>query len=123
MADLALRHVKTYAPDFVHLARGLGLPGSDSLPQNFNAIGALQQELESPDATRSDAWLAYTVYRRMLRNWKLKPLRITGLILKTDMVSVLTMKKMAMPLSTAKAMADGLLEGSLPPLRAYASKH
>ena len=115
MADLALRHVKTYAPDFVHLARGLNLPGSDSLPQTANATRTLQQELESPDAKRSDAWLAYTVYRRMLRKLETEAVEDHRIDFEDGYGVRDDDEEDGHAISTATAMAEGMLAGSLAP--------
>ncbi|HNS11470.1 MAG TPA: aldolase/citrate lyase family protein [Bacteroidia bacterium] len=69
MGDIALKSLRTYAPDFTVLARVLELNGYDSLPRDEKQINKLTQELEAMnDAERKNhpAWLSYTVYRKII---------------------------------------------------------
>src|SRR6266480_1704728 len=71
LGALALRSLDQFAPDFLTFARAIGLPGAEQLP-NAGALGTsdLSAHLESnPDAVKAvdpPAWLAHTIYRRVI---------------------------------------------------------
>lgn len=70
MGEIALRNLQTYAPNFVVLANVLQLNGYEHLPQHQNEIEALGSKLNtmSPtDRKKEPAWLAYTVYNKMVQ--------------------------------------------------------
>jgi len=69
MGDIALRSLRTYAPDFTVLARVLELDGFDKLPREEKQISKLYQELSSMNETERKnhpAWLPYTVYTKVV---------------------------------------------------------
>jgi len=69
MGDIALRSLRTYAPDFTVLARVLKLDGFDKLPREEKQIYKLSQELSAMNETERKnhpAWLAYTVYTKVI---------------------------------------------------------
>lgn len=69
LGEIALRSLQEYAPNFVTLARALGFPGVDSLPESPDEISDIKKRMEdNPDAVKEEnrgAWLAYTVYDRV----------------------------------------------------------
>lgn len=68
MGEIALRNLKTYAPDFTVMARVLELEGYQHLPVDPEPVARLQAELDAMDAaTRKThpAWLPYTVYNKV----------------------------------------------------------
>lgn len=70
MGEIALKNLQTYAPNFVVLANVLQLEGYEHLPQQQSGIEALTQKLQHlPEAERKQdpAWLAYTVYVKIIR--------------------------------------------------------
>lgn len=70
MGDIALKHLHTYAPDFVSLAKALRLEGHEQLPQKEAAISQLQERLAlltDKDRRQEPAWLYYTVYHKIIR--------------------------------------------------------
>jgi citrate lyase beta subunit len=74
LGDLALKTLDTYAPNYGVFARALGLPGADTLPANSIELAGLTRALEeNADKVRVSnppAWLAYTVYNRVLHKLK-----------------------------------------------------
>ncbi|HEV2915386.1 MAG TPA: hypothetical protein VGX92_19055 [Pyrinomonadaceae bacterium] len=70
LGALALRSLEQYAPDFVTFARAVQLPGAESLPDAAARLAQLSERLaDNPEAVRQEnkpAWLAYTIYARVL---------------------------------------------------------
>ncbi|PSL25433.1 DUF6986 family protein [Chitinophaga ginsengisoli] len=70
MGEIALKHLYTYAPNFVALARALQLEGHGQLPQRQADIARLEEKLEGLSDTarkQEPAWLYYTVYKKIAR--------------------------------------------------------
>ncbi|MCF6403760.1 aldolase/citrate lyase family protein [Chitinophaga filiformis] len=70
MGEIALKHLRAFAPNFVALAKALQLEGHDRLPQRQADIARLEEKLEGlSDAARKQepAWLHYTVYKKIAR--------------------------------------------------------
>lgn len=70
MGEVALNSLKTYAPDFVTLAKVLKLEGHEHLPTSIKEIESLTAKLNSmTEAERKTepAWLAYSVYNKMIK--------------------------------------------------------
>jgi citrate lyase beta subunit len=78
LGDTALKTLDTYAPNYHVFARVLGLPGAETLPTNRTELDSLTRALESnPDQVREvkqPAWLAYTVYSRVLKKLRTEPI-------------------------------------------------
>ena len=78
LGALALRSLDQFAPDFLTFARAIGLPGAEQLPA-AGALGTsdLNAHLESnPDAVKAvdpAAWLAHTIYRRVIEKLQREP--------------------------------------------------
>ncbi len=68
--EIALRNLDTYAQNFVSFARILGLKGADTLPKTEQEIQVLADQIinneELIKQTQWPAWLAYTVYNRVI---------------------------------------------------------
>ena len=70
MGDIALANLRTYAPTFVELARVLRLSGWEHLPTLERDIADLTARLDAlpeADRKREPAWLAYSVYNKIVR--------------------------------------------------------
>jgi citrate lyase beta subunit len=70
MGEIALKNLQTYAPNFVVLANVLQLEGYEHLPQQQSEIEALTQMLQhlaEAERKQHPAWLAYTVYHKIIR--------------------------------------------------------
>ncbi len=69
MGEVAMRSLKTYAPNFVTLATVLQLDGYQHLPQLEKDIVALTKKLDAmseTDRKTEAAWLAYSVYNKII---------------------------------------------------------
>jgi citrate lyase beta subunit len=76
MGEIALKSLQTYSPDFTVLARVLELSGHEQLPFLQSDILTLSHKLDNlPGAARRQepAWLAYTVYHKMIRKLQTEP--------------------------------------------------
>lgn len=69
LGEMALRSLEEYAPNFSVLAKAVGLPGADTLPDSPEAVQAMTRFAEAdPQAMRREnqpAWLAHTIHRRV----------------------------------------------------------
>src|SRR5882672_11689969 len=70
LGDVALVTLSEYAPDAFTFARAVGLPGAEMLSASARKTAALERQFAaSPEKLRGEnrsAWLAYTVYARVL---------------------------------------------------------
>ncbi|MBP6333857.1 MAG: phosphoenolpyruvate kinase [Bacteroidia bacterium] len=69
MGEIALKSLKTYAPDFTVMARVLELEGHASLPTDAKEIEKLSGQLNAmnpADRKKHPAWLPYTVYNKVV---------------------------------------------------------
>ncbi|HEY9786859.1 MAG TPA: hypothetical protein V6D17_15825 [Candidatus Obscuribacterales bacterium] len=77
LGQLALKALEEYAPDYVTLGKALKLPGYELLPESGEKIARLEPLLdENPAGVRAErhpAWLAYTVYHRVVEKLKREP--------------------------------------------------
>jgi citrate lyase beta subunit len=74
---LAKRSLDLYAPDFITFAKAINLPGSEQLPEGSKQVEELSAQLVSnPDSIRQQnkpAWLAHTIYTRVVEKLLREP--------------------------------------------------
>jgi len=76
MGGIALKNLRTYAPNFVELARALSLEGHADLPQTERGVEALERQLEGmseEQRLKEKAWLSWTVYNKVIRKLETEP--------------------------------------------------
>src|SRR5215210_7955531 len=78
LGALALRSLEQYAPDFLTFARAIGLPGSETLPASAGGAASdlsarLVAEPESVRRQDKLAWMAHTIYARVLEKLRREP--------------------------------------------------
>src|ERR1700682_1757888 len=77
LGNLARKTMEEYAPDAVTFARAVGLPGAEKLPSSAGKKVALERSfVASPEKLRREkraAWLAHTVYARVLAKIQREP--------------------------------------------------
>lgn len=69
MGEVALRNLKTYAPNFVALAKVLKLQGFEHLPHLEKDILSLKEKLDHLSETQRKkevAWLSYSIYNKII---------------------------------------------------------
>ena len=78
LGEVALKTLDTYAPTYSVFARALGLPRADTLPTNATELASLTRALETnPEQvreTKQAAWLAFTVYNRVVKKLQSEPI-------------------------------------------------
>src|SRR5882757_4690356 len=76
MGEIALRSLRTYAPDFAELARTLSLDGYEYLPHTEKEVAELSKKLEGmkeAERRKERAWLAWAVYQKIVRKLGAEP--------------------------------------------------
>src|ERR1044072_7170595 len=77
LGSLARRSLDQFAPDFLTFARAIELPGSSELPEDFDEanelVTFLKTEPEQARKKQKSAWLAYTIYRRVVEKLQREP--------------------------------------------------
>jgi len=76
MGDIALRNLKTYAPDFTELSRVLKFKGHEDLPHSEKKIKKLTKKLDAMseiERKNEPEWLAYSVYNKILKKLATEP--------------------------------------------------
>lgn len=78
LGEVALKTLETYAPTYSVFARALGLPRAETLPTNPHELASLTRALETnPEQvreTKQAAWLAFTVYNRVVSKLQAEPI-------------------------------------------------
>jgi citrate lyase beta subunit len=99
MADLALRHINTYAPTFIDLAVGMGFPGAETLAEDSDA----------------DPRIARSVYDRMLYKLQTEAVEDHRVDFEDGYGVRSDEEEDEHAIAAAQAMAQGYKEDSLPP--------
>lgn len=76
MGDIALRNLKTYAPDFTALARVLNFTGNENLPASGKKIKKLIKKLDNmseEERKKEPEWLSYSVYNKIIQKLATEP--------------------------------------------------
>jgi len=77
LGAMARQALAEYAPDFITLAKAIGLPDAENLPESEPEIAELTARLkDSADAVKSEnraAWFAWTVYARVQEKLNREP--------------------------------------------------
>ncbi len=75
MGEIALRSLRTYSPDFVTLAKVLGMEGHEDLPGSAKKPGSHRAEkltkkmdsMSERKRKKEPAWLSYSVYNKIIQ--------------------------------------------------------
>jgi citrate lyase beta subunit len=76
MGEIALKSLRTYAPNFIELARALSLEGHEQLPYTQKEAEELDRRLaamEDEERRREKAWLSWSVYRKVIKKLETEP--------------------------------------------------
>jgi citrate lyase beta subunit len=77
LGAVARQMLQAYAPDFSSFARCVGLPGAETLPESAEVIenlhAVLDRDAEAVRRLYPAAWLAHTVYERMIAKLQREP--------------------------------------------------
>ena len=119
LGSLALRNLQTYAPNFVALAKIVGLTGAESLPESSFEIAALEKACAADPAAMKDvnpaAWLAYTIYQRILSKLEKEPIEDNRIDFEDGYGNRPDEEEDADAVRCAEEVAKGMEEGNLPP--------
>lgn len=119
LGSLALRNLKAHAPNFVALAKIVGLTGAESLPESSFEIAALEKACAEDANSMKDrnpaAWLAYTVYERILAKLENEPIEDNRIDFEDGYGNRPDDEEDADAVRCAEEVAKGMEEGSLPP--------
>jgi citrate lyase beta subunit len=119
LGDLALAALREYAPDALTFARAAGLPGAAALPESRKQETAIAKRFSaSPDKLQTGnpaAWLAYTVYTRVLEKLQREPVEDFRIDFEDGYGNRPDEEEDQHAKLAAEETARGLLAGSLPP--------
>lgn len=118
MGGIALKSLRTYAPNFVELARALMLEGHEDLPQMSHEIDELQHELEgmSEEQRRKEkAWLSWSVYNKVIRKLETEPVEDFRIDFEDGYGNRPDSEEDAMAISAAQELATGMKDKTLSP--------
>ncbi len=119
LGKIALNNLNTYAPNFCALAKVVGLTGAESLPDSTAEIEALAAACaENPQGMKEinpAAWLAYTVYERIVNKLKHEPIEDNRIDFEDGYGNRPDEEEDADAVRCAEEVAKGMEEGTLPP--------
>lgn len=119
MGAIALRHLHEYAPDFAAFARALELPDCAELPHAVKECHDLEKRaIEAPETLRREqpaAWLAYTVYRRVIDKLRREPVEDFRIDFEDGFGYREDTEEDEEAMRTAVEVAEDFATGSLPP--------
>lgn len=119
LGTAALRTLEEYAPDFATFGRAIGLAGSDAMPNAIEDLEALRRRLaKEPDRVHQEhraAWLAHSVYTRVLAKLESEPVEDYRVDFEDGYGNRPDEEEDAHAVAVAHEMARGIVEKSLPP--------
>jgi citrate lyase beta subunit len=114
MAGLALHHIQTYAPTFVDLANALQFPGAGELPVDKYKKQLFAQDLAQA-TENSPEIIAYQVYERTLQKLRCEAIEDHRVDFEDGYGVRSDEEEDGHALSASDAMAEGVLQDTLPP--------
>jgi citrate lyase beta subunit len=119
LGKLALATLGEYAPDAFRFARAVGLPGYEKLPSSASKAAPLKRKFAaSPEMLRRenrDAWLAHTVYSRVLEKLQREPVEDFRIDFEDGYGNRPDAEEDQHAKLAAEEVARGMSDGSLPP--------
>ena len=118
LGDHALATLQEYAPDAFTFARAVGLPGDETLPKSGKQATAERLFAKSPEKLRHEnraAWLALTVYERVLEKLQREPVEDFRLDFEDGYGNRPDAEEDQHAILAAREVARGLHENLLPP--------
>ena len=118
MGGIALKSLRTYAPNFAELARALSLEGHEWLPYTEKEVDELQQKLEgmSEEQRRKEkVWLPWSVYNKVIRKLQTEPVEDFRIDFEDGYGNRPDEEEDAVAISAAGELADGLKNKTLSP--------
>lgn len=119
LGEVALKTLETYAPSYSVFARALGLPRAETLPTNPVELASLTRALEAnPEQvreTKQAAWLAYTVYNRVVKKLQSEPIEDNRIDFEDGYGNRPDVEEDAHAVAAADEVAKGMSENLLSP--------
>ena len=118
MGEVALKSLRTYAPNFVVLADVLNLPGFVELPSSDKKIEKLTKKLGrmSEMKRRNDpAWLSYSVYNKIVKKLKTEPVEDFRIDFEDGFGNRPDKEEDATAVNAAKELAKGMKDKTISP--------
>lgn len=119
MGGKALKALEENAAHFGVFARVLGLPGADTLPEGLSEIQGLKAELdcnaEGLKKSHPAAWLAYTIYQRVVDKLKKEPVEDFRIDFEDGYGNRPDAEEDAQAVIAAEEVAQGMKDGTLSP--------
>jgi citrate lyase beta subunit len=119
LGSLARRSLDQFAPDFLTFARAIELPGAGELPESEDEANELVSFLKTePERARKEqksAWLAYTIYRRVIEKLQREPVEDFRIDFEDGYGNRPDDEEDGHAVSAAAEAAEGNKNGTLPP--------
>ena len=119
LGSLARRALDQFAPDFLTFARAIELPGAGQLPEGDDEADELLSFLKTePELARKEkksAWLAYTIYRRVIEKLQREPVEDFRIDFEDGYGNRPDEEEDGHAVSAAAETAEGSKNGTLPP--------
>ena len=121
LGSLALRALQEYAPDPFIFARAIGLTGAELLPLAHSVTDSrllfehLQRDAEAVKRSNVPAWLAYTIYNRVLEKLQREPVEDVRIDFEDGYGNRPDAEEDGHAQSAAREVAAGMKNGTLPP--------
>ncbi len=118
MGEIALKNLKTYAPNFVTLVKVLKMEGHEDLPDEENKIEKLIKKLNKmSEAERKQhpAWLSYTVYNKIIEKLIIEPVEDFRIDFEDGFGNRPDEEEDATAINAASELATGMNEKTISP--------
>src|SRR6476620_1474428 len=119
LGSLARRSLDQFAPDFLTFARAIDLPGESELPESFDEatelVSFLNDEPERARKEKKGAWLAHTIYRRVIEKLEREPVEDFRIDFEDGYGNRPDDEEDGHAASAAAEVAEGILNSTLPP--------
>src|SRR6187455_333168 len=119
LGSLARRSLDQFAPDFLTFARAIELPGASELPEGDDEadelVSFLKTEPEQARKEKKSAWLAYTIYRRVIEKLQREPVEDFRIDFEDGYGNRPDDEEDGHAVSAANEVAAGHANGTLPP--------
>ena len=119
LGSLARRSLDQFAPDFLAFARAIDLPGASDLPETVDEanelVPFLRNDPEQARKEKKEAWLAYTIYRRVTEKLQREPVEDFRIDFEDGYGNRPDDEEDGHAVSAADETAQGSKNGTLPP--------
>jgi len=118
MGEIALKNLRTYAPDFISLSNVLKLDGYDDLPDSEKKMEKLIKKLDMmPEAERKKhrCWLSYSIYNKIIAKLEKEPVEDFRIDFEDGFGNRPDEEEDATAVNAAYELSEGMRMGTLSP--------